>query len=204
MDFVALLSLAKAAHRLTLSSSILILLHFICCISGLRISFHFSIQKTAHNKTSVFLSSIAEIVSILLCWYLRKCQNTKAVWCFTVISCRGTLWFHNVLFYVCQTNVLNTPIASLQVRISGSQTFSQQTHPNAGLFPTLNSSRTHLFFSVSTFPQITLIHHRPTRRCNPLHSNFPVHTYGPGNTQRRAQKEERAEGDGWQFLFSCQ
>ncbi len=49
MDFVALLPLAKPAHRLTLSSSILILLHVICCISGPCSSSH---PQTTHNKTS--------------------------------------------------------------------------------------------------------------------------------------------------------
>lgn len=42
MDFVAVLLLAKAAHRLTPSSSIPFLLHIICCIFGLYISSHFS------------------------------------------------------------------------------------------------------------------------------------------------------------------
>lgn len=49
MDFVALLLLAKAAHRLTFSSSILILLHVICCFSRLYIQ-HSPTTSTQHKK----------------------------------------------------------------------------------------------------------------------------------------------------------
>lgn len=101
-----------------------------------------------------------------------------------------------VLFYV-KTNVLNTPIVSLPVRISGSQTFSQQTPPNAGLFPTLDSSRTHLCFpfppshkslSYITGRQGDAIHCTATSQC--------AHMGQPINRGRHRKGKGQRETDG--------
>lgn len=92
-------------------------------------------------------------------------------------------------------------VLQIQCGFPWGPTFSLLYANPFALFPHLILAELICVFSVSVCPKITLIHHRLTRRCAPLHSSFPVCPYEPGNKQRHQTRIKTEELDWWGFFI---
>lgn len=122
MDFVALLPLAKPAHRLTLSSSILILLHVICCISGLYISFASHLTHKQHTtKQVVWFFVFFRCSHFALPTFREILKQQKWEQCSVLCGYfPSEVYFHNILL-VFAKDVLNTPLLVFQCGFPGAK-----------------------------------------------------------------------------------